>query len=441
MAIAGGNIFDPRSLSPALWLSDTGSDPSVWEDLSGNGKNVTQATPANQPAIVASGMNGRQVRRFNGTNGRLSNTTAFLLPSAGSHSIFIVASVIPNGITNTNGIQTILDTNHNVSEGTQIQTRPDLGANRISFFNITNASFVPSVPQLFSAVLTQSTSTLLAVNGVTYTGGAFTHINKQGIYIGHWANGPARHFAQDIAEILVFPTALSTSDRKAVENYLAKKWGIGFNPLSLSPALWLSDTGSNPAQWDDISGNNRHATQATVANQPAIIQNGLAGRQVRRFDGINDFLETAAVSISQPYTAFAVFQSSTTSSLSVVLRGASGGIASGGINLLIHRAAGSAVSGINAGTLYGPFITATSWQIFGTTGSGTNSQVFRDGTSSTVGNAGTNIITRFGIGIDNGSGALFNGDIAEILVFPSALSDTDRCEVERYLAQKWNIIT
>jgi hypothetical protein len=30
----------------------------------------------------------------------------------------------------------------------------------------------------------------------------------------------------DIAEILVFPTALSTEDRQSVERYLAKKWAL-----------------------------------------------------------------------------------------------------------------------------------------------------------------------------------------------------------------------
>ena len=43
------------------------------------------------------------------------------------------------------------------------------------------------------------------------------------------------------------------------------------------------------------------------------------------------------------------------------------------------------------------------------------------------------------IGAD-GSTLFLTGDIAEILVFPAALSTNDRREVERYLAQKWNII-
>ena len=35
--------------------------------------------------------------------------------------------------------------------------------------------------------------------------------------------------------------------------------GGDFSPLDLDPDLWLSDTGSDPANWSDLSGNNNHA--------------------------------------------------------------------------------------------------------------------------------------------------------------------------------------
>lgn len=70
----------------------------------------------------------------------------------------------------------------------------------------------------------------------------------------------------------------------------------GFNPLSLSPALWLNDTGSDPSVWTDISGNGRNAVQGNVGNRPAIITNALNGKQVRRFDGVDDYLITATAS-------------------------------------------------------------------------------------------------------------------------------------------------
>jgi hypothetical protein len=212
-----------------------------------------------------------------------------------------------------------------------------------------------------------------------------------------------------------------------------------FNPLSLSPALWLSDTGSSAGTWPDLSGNGRDATQADSAKQPAIITNALNGRQVRRFDGSNDFMETVAFSLPQPYTTWAVFQSNTTTTLSVPVRGSRESVASSGVFLIGHRATVSAVTGINAGTLHAPFATVTTWQIFCTVGNGANSLAFRNGQGAAVGNAGTNSISRVGLGVSTADTAFFAGDIAEVLILPYNPSTADRQKVESYLSNKWGI--
>ncbi|MFM6272695.1 MAG: hypothetical protein ACKPFA_40420, partial [Dolichospermum sp.] len=69
-------------------------------------------------------------------------------------------------------------------------------------------------------------------------------------------------------------------------------------PAQISTDLWLdaadSSTitlnGSTVSQWNDKSGNGRNAIQATATNQPAYTANGLNGKPVLTFDGINDFL-------------------------------------------------------------------------------------------------------------------------------------------------------
>jgi hypothetical protein len=209
-----------------------------------------------------------------------------------------------------------------------------------------------------------------------------------------------------------------------------------FDPLSLSPALWLSDTGSDPAQWDDISGNGRHATQSNSSFRPSIATNALNGRQVRRFDGSNDSLTTASFSISQPYTSFCVFISTDIVTAQIALRG--GSDVEAGVNIIVHRGA-TAFSGINAGTAFLPLASSPNWQILGTTGNGSNSFVFRNGTVSSSGNAGANAINGVGVGISRVGTDFLNGDIAEILIFPTALSTEDRQKVEQYLSTKYAI--
>jgi hypothetical protein len=60
-------------------------------------------------------------------------------------------------------------------------------------------------------------------------------------------------------------------------------------------AVWFSTMesgsvildGTTVSQWSDISGNNRHATQATKANQPTYTPNGLNGKPVLTFYAAN----------------------------------------------------------------------------------------------------------------------------------------------------------
>lgn len=57
----------------------------------------------------------------------------------------------------------------------------------------------------------------------------------------------------------------------------------------------------NVTAWADQSGNGRHLTQATAANRPYYSRNGgQDGKPVIKFDGVNDYLKTAAFPINQP---------------------------------------------------------------------------------------------------------------------------------------------
>jgi hypothetical protein len=89
---------------------------------------------------------------------------------------------------------------------------------------------------------------------------------------------------------------------------------MNFNPLNWSPFIWLdaSDTSSitssagKVSQWNDKSGNARHFTQATSANQPttgAATQNGF---NVISFNGSQDVRRTLGT-LTGNITVFSVF--------------------------------------------------------------------------------------------------------------------------------------
>jgi hypothetical protein len=237
----------------------------------------------------------------------------------------------------------------------------------------------------------------------------------------------------------------------------------GFSPLSLNPALWLSDTGSSAGQWDDISGNGRHATQATSANQPAIVTGALNGRQVRRFDGSNDFLSTANVQSFASYTMFAVAQASQ-------WRFTSGGyrtlavhgyglsftpIDTTGVDLFVL--AGSSFADWLAGDALsfgdgfassqnprsiGPMVSGSDYRII----SSLISSGFINGVRYTtrVENATGAIDSfarpfRIGASIAATPSELWSGDMAEIIILPYTATTVQRQTVERYLSNKYAI--
>lgn len=69
--------------------------------------------------------------------------------------------------------------------------------------------------------------------------------------------------------------------------------GAYTGPLHLAPSpegTWFL------AQWDDISGQGRHATQATAVQQPEFVPSELAGYPAIRFDGVLSALGLPALS-------------------------------------------------------------------------------------------------------------------------------------------------
>lgn len=203
--------FNPLSLSPALWLSDTGSDPSVWPDLSGNGRNATQATVGAQPTIVPNVRNGRQIRRFDGTNDQM---LVGLTVSNTPFTIVMVTYLTGPAI----GFRVSFAMGGN---GFAIGYNPTPVAYAFSTSGLTITKARPTTFELISCV-SNGASSFFSVNGVSTTGAIAAHASSA-LNLG--TNGIGVFFTQDLGEILIFPTALSTSNRQAVESYLRTKWG------------------------------------------------------------------------------------------------------------------------------------------------------------------------------------------------------------------------
>lgn len=206
----------------------------------------------------------------------------------------------------------------------------------------------------------------------------------------------------------------------------------GFHPSLISGLqIWLdsSDDGSftyssgvKVSQWNDRSGNGRHISQGTPANQPSRsgTRNSLA---TVLFTAANaEILASANFTVAQPNTYFSVIKYSNIDANPHVFLSFGGGSAyTNGGNFQLYCGG----AGLNAGN------DDANWHYFRHEPNGVSSTIRKDGTTLITGNAGAGGTTKFEIYSD------WDGEIAEIFMYDSILSTANRDRVETYLRNKW----
>jgi hypothetical protein len=212
--------------SDASTLTLSGSSVSAWNDKSGVGNNVTQATAADMPQLVAaaSGINGRSIVSFNGTSQFLETAgdfvkyvqpqvTAFLTRKQGppaNQSVF--GMVGPN--------QQRIQMHDPFSDNTVYWDYGDQGSSRIAVASKWPGVHVAEV----GGNETARTSYLsfdgaqVGTNTTVVTPASFTSPLDVGRFTISYFNG-------SLAEMLVYSRALSSGEAQDVEGYEAWKWG------------------------------------------------------------------------------------------------------------------------------------------------------------------------------------------------------------------------
>lgn len=213
-------------------------------------------------------------------------------------------------------------------------------------------------------------------------------------------------------------------------------------PLTIDNiALWLDGSDASSitessgivSQVNDKSGNDKNAT-ASDSVRPTLVSSIQNGRSILRFDGNDDYLN---INSSIAYrTIFVVAKSDDTtfSNYPGIIGDFSGTSPNNG----------HIVNGVDGTT---KLATATS----------NYSSAYRNGTLI-AGSSGHNFAplnefwigafelplnstnTTSAIGMINGGGRYWDGDIAEIIVYSTTLDSTDRAIVENYLSVKWGIV-
>lgn len=242
-----------------------------------------------------------------------------------------------------------------------------------------------------------------------------------------------------------------------------------FDPLSLSPALWLdaSDTatitatGGQVSQWRDKSGNSRHVSQSTGTAQPQQVASVLNGNSVVQFDGADDYLWN-----TQPF-----MWAAGRANIFVVLKAPAQsdtrwlGEGSATSTRPLYLPAQQARFATNAGLTehlsafyrddnnniflgnqesFLPEVFQDDWKIMIWRDTGNRIDAYTDGQtqSKSYSRAGrTMTLDRFAIGsvLRSAASNHMQVEIAELLVYTSLLSDAEINEVCSYLASKWGL--
>lgn len=229
-------LFDATSGGNAV--TTDGSAVARWEDQSGNGRHFEQATSNNRPVLKTSVQNNKNVIRFDGSNDRFDGPAA--LKIAPPVSIFSVIS--KRGGTNYQSIYSAGILAPVRGYGLFISSTTDnSGAFSSQYRDGSNAStnyYTATTPVINSFFIGASVINLSvnnayfnnnSENSISHTVGTVTP--NQEIRIGNRreeSGGPVEGFFLngDIAEIIIYNSSLTSSDRVLVRDYLNTKWNI-----------------------------------------------------------------------------------------------------------------------------------------------------------------------------------------------------------------------
>ncbi len=226
----------------------------------------------------------------------------------------------------------------------------------------------------------------------------------------------------------------------------------GFDPRNISNCtLWLDAadtrtvTGTTTVTaWADKSGNGFNATTATGA--PSLTSNALNSKSVLTFGGSTYMTTTLSLATTQAFTLFAVARPSDTGVFRTVAAVNANG-ATRPANVMLYRASNnnwwmSGGTGATDGTTTTLTASTSRYDINANYWAPNSTQVNVNGTSYASSSSAPSTLTgsaTFLVAASQGLGERWNGNIAEIILFSATLTQSQRQQVEGYLAWKWGI--
>jgi len=217
-------------------------------------------------------------------------------------------------------------------------------------------------------------------------------------------------------------------ENSLVAQWLAVESEDLFVPLDdpTNLAAWYSSdvgvslSGAEVTQWNDRSGNARHLTPAAATNRPTLQAGALNGLPAVLFDGGDDYLQTAAFTLDQPFTCYFLAKQVTYTQFERLFQGADAGDA------FMHQSNVVAPNvSMRTGVTTGPTFTAWtvgSYGILDAKWSGSNTKARFHQQSEVGGDPGAAGLTGLKMCANSSGGGVGNFEIVEV-IFRSGVDD------------------
>ncbi len=282
-------------------LSD-GAAVSTWDDSSASNYDLTQGGGINQPLYKTNIINGKPVVRFDGSNDYMQNTSISGFTSAAS--VLLMQKI--NGNQNAGSYE--LGYNSGVNTG--ISNIPWGGTHysRVGGAGNGDITWAYTIPytNLISQVYNGgSTSHKAWENGTlknTTTVSASFSNSPNTLTVG--ALAPSSYWLQtDIAEYILFTSALTDSNRKGLEAYIQHKWGLSSTYHTITRDTDTKRTGAASIKVVAQSQDTPIWQELNVGDTDTYVFNLYAYTDGSAVDGTDAVLISNGNNLSTTYTA------------------------------------------------------------------------------------------------------------------------------------------
>jgi alpha-tubulin suppressor-like RCC1 family protein len=255
----GASLFSSPSCSGGTASTAVG----CWKDKSATGNDAVQVNGTRQPGLGT--VDGRSVPSFDGSTSTLSLSPGLLPVGTTTGTQFVVAT-LTDPAPASSGLRSVMNYGTLLGgQARQIQKLASGGSRAVSTGTAVGQGTWTSGPGLVAAEFTASSETIWSdgrtgssATGLTNaTGTTYANVGSSGT--------PAQFWYGQVPEVLVYSGSLTTAERRAVEVYLARKWGVTITPAAPTAATAVPGDGTAAVSWTAPASNGGSAvTSYTV---------------------------------------------------------------------------------------------------------------------------------------------------------------------------------